>query len=385
MLKTVQTKPKCCYMSLPTVTTIDPSNKAALQRFISLERKLMKPFPLYISEIDADVVKLLTRRSAMFKEMELALFIASKEGADVARCAAIINRRYQAEKQAGAGFIGFFAAAEDCGTEVAEMIQCAEKWLKEKGVTKVIAPVNGGAPQNMGFLAAAFDKDPMFPAPWHPSYYQAYIESWGYQPTYPLWFYEIDFACEKYREARQRYANHATVTIRPISKKNWNRDIEILTSLLNETFVNEWEFTTLDNVVAKEFFGPMKPILDAHQIQFAEVDGKPVGFCFALPDLTPLFRGFNGSVGLPAIFKLLFRAKKFQRAGILGIGVTEAYRGKGVSKALAMQVYGYHEKLGLKSSLYYPVNESNKESRGFAESIGGKGQAMYVVYDKVLS
>jgi predicted acetyltransferase len=87
-----------------------------------------------------------------------------------------------------------------------------------------------------------------------------------------------------------------------------------------------------------------------------------------------------------AIFKLLTgAAKKFERAGILGIGVTNEHRGKGLSKAIAMKLYGYHEELGLKSSLYFPVNESNVASRGFAESIGGKGRLTYQVYDKVFS
>jgi GNAT superfamily N-acetyltransferase len=90
-------------------------------------------------------------------------------------------------------------------------------------------------------------------------------------------------------------------------------------------------------------------------------------------------------VGLLEIFKLLTRAKRFQRAGILGIGVIDKYKGKGISKAIAIKLYEFHEKLGLRSSLYYPVNESNKESRGFAESIGGEGRVMYQVYSKVLS
>lgn len=180
-------------MNTSTVTTIDPSNKSALKRFVSLERKLMKNYPLYISEIDDDVTKMLTRKTLMFEGMEIGLFVVSKSGEDVGRCAAIINKKFQAEKQPEAGFIGFFAAAEDCAQEVAEMIEQAEYWLKERGVTKVIAPANGGAPNSMGVMVTGFDEDPMFPFPWHPSYYQAYIESLLYQPTYPLWYYEVDF------------------------------------------------------------------------------------------------------------------------------------------------------------------------------------------------
>ncbi len=371
-------------MNATHVSTIDPSDKSALKRFVSLERKLMKNYPLFISEIDDDVIKLLTKKSLLFKEMEFCLFVVTKDGQDVGRCAAIINKRFQIEKQPGTGFIGFFVVAEDCFPEVDEMIQSAEKWLKEKGVTKVIAPANGGAPLSMGVLVTAFDESPMFPFPWYPAYYQSYVESLDYKATYPLWYYEVDFASTKYQQAKQRYANYQMATIRPISKKNWNKDIETLAALLNATFVEEWEFTTMGNDAMIEFFGPMKAILDARQILFAEVDGKAVGFCFALPDLTPLFRSFNGSVGLFDIFKLLTRAKKFERAGILGIGVLNEYKGKGIAKAIALKLYEYHESLGLKSSLYYPVNESNETSRGFAESIGGEGRVMYQVYSKNL-
>jgi RimJ/RimL family protein N-acetyltransferase len=367
------------------VTRIDPSDKPALKRFISLERKLMKDYPNYISEIDDDVKKMLTRNTEMSKRMEFGLFVASKSGEDVARCSAIIDKKFQAQKQAGAGFIGFFAAAKGCEPEVSELIGQAELWLKEREVTKVIAPANGGAPNSMGFKITAFDEDPMFPFPWTPPYYPGYIESLDYQPAYPLWYYEVDFTNEKYKAAKQRFANYDAAVIRPVSKKNWDMDLETVCDMLNETFADEWEFARMSHAEMKEFMGPMKSIVAPQQILIAEVDGEPAGFCFAVPDLTPLFRSFNGRVGLTAIFKLLTRARKFQRAGILGIGVTNEYRGKGLSKAIAMKLYGYHEELGLKSSLYFPVNESNTASRGFAESIGGKGRLMYQIYDKAFS
>ena len=373
-------------MNTGNVTTINLADKSALKRFISLERKLMKDYPLYISELDNDVAKFLTRKTLMAKEMEFGLFVVSKSGQDVGRCAAIINKKFQEQKQANTGFIGFFAAAENCRQEVAEMVGQAEAWLQQRGVTKVIAPANGGAPNAMGFLVTGFDEDPMFPFPWNPPYYKNYIESLNYQSTYPMWYYEVDFTSEKYKSAKQRYVNYDAAVIRSVSKNNWDKDIQIVTDMLNETFIHEWEFTRVSHAEMKEFMAPMKEALAPQQILIAEVDGKPAGFCLAMPDLTPLFRSFKGKVGLAAIFKLLTgAAKKFKRAGILGIGVTDERRGKGLAKAIAMKMYDYHESLGLNSSFYYPVNESNMDSRGFAESIGGKGRLMYQVYDKTLS
>lgn len=372
-------------MSNSAIHTLDPANKPALKRFISLERKLMKGSPYYISEIDDDVTKFLTRKSLMAKEMEFKLFIISKSGQDVGRCSAIINKKFQEQKQANVGFIGFFAAAQGCEQEVAQMIGQAENWLRERGSTKVIAPVNGGAPNTMGFLVTAFKEDPMFPFPWTAPYYPAYFEKLEYQPTYPMWYYSVDFTSDKYKAAKKQYGNYDAAVIRPISKKNWNKDIETVTDMLNEIFVHEWEFTKMSHAAMKEFFAPMKTVLAPEQILIAEVGGKPAGFCLAMADLTPLFRSFNGNIGLKAIFRLLTgSAKKFKRAGILGIGVKDEFKGKGLAKAIAIKVYGYHESRGLKSSLYFPVNESNTDSRGFAESIGGKGRLMYQVYDKAL-
>ena len=55
----------------------------------------MKNYPLYISEIDDDVAKMLTRKTLMFKGMEIGLFIVSKSGEDVGRCAAIIKKSFR--------------------------------------------------------------------------------------------------------------------------------------------------------------------------------------------------------------------------------------------------------------------------------------------------
>jgi hypothetical protein len=117
------------------------------------------------------MAKMLNQKTLMGKRMETALFIISSSGEDIARCAAIINPAFQAQKQPGTGFIGFFAAAEGCELQAAEMMLHAEHWLKERGITKVIAPANGGAPNSMGFLVTGFDEDPMFPFPWSPPYY----------------------------------------------------------------------------------------------------------------------------------------------------------------------------------------------------------------------
>ena len=317
--------------------------------------------------------------------MDHAPFLASDGTRDVARCTAFVNRRFQQSKGEAVGFIGHFAAADSSPGPVRAMIARAEAWLVERGVSRIVGPYNGAAALGMGLLAAAHDEDPTFPLPWQPASYSQYFLDNGYRPTYPLWYYDVDFSSEKYRKAKQAVKPSAALCVRPINKKRWDEDLETLRLVFNEAFSEEWEFHPMTTGEFAEFFGAMKPIIDPQQVLLAEVNGATAGFCFGLPDWTPLFRSFQGKLGPWQLLKLMLGSGKYTRAGLLGIGVLPQHKGSGLAHALAMRLYARYEQKGLTSALYYPVNESNHRSRRFAESLGGTGQVMYRVFDKVVA
>jgi len=371
-------------MNIEGIKEISTTDRMALKDYFALERHFVGSNPRFVSEIDEDVINRLSGRSSFFSDMEHALFVASNGGQDVARCAALINRRYQKDKNEAVGFIGYFAAVPDRGPEVESMLGKAEAWLKERGVTRVIAPYNGAAFLGFGFLTKGFDEEPMFPFAWHPPYYADYLVNARYKPTYPFWHYTIDFASDKYRTAKKRAAENESVGVRSVSKKNWKQDMATFCQLCNETFTEEWEFHTYSSEEFHEFFDPLKPVLDTRQMLIGEVDGKAAGWCLGVPDWNPLFRSFNGRLGLFQIVKLMLGAGRYSRAGLICIGVLEDYKGNGLAHALATTLYRRHEERGLKEAFYYPVNEDNHRSRRFAESIGGTGRVLYHCYDKRL-
>ena len=97
-------------MSQTNVREIPATDGEGLKSFVALERRWVGTNPQYVSQIDADVIKGLSGRSAFFSEMEHVLFTTSNGGRDVARCAALINRRYQKATNVKRGFIGWFNA-----------------------------------------------------------------------------------------------------------------------------------------------------------------------------------------------------------------------------------------------------------------------------------
>ncbi|MEA2320399.1 MAG: hypothetical protein QOD81_249 [Solirubrobacteraceae bacterium] len=362
---------------------VAPGDRRERRRFIALERELVGGDPLFVSEIDADVDKRLRGRSAFWEETEHTLLVAS-EGRDVARCAPMVNRRWQRGGRDDVGFIGYFAAAPGADAAVGEMLEAAERWLAERGVQRVIAPFSGDAFHGFATQVDAFDEQPLFPLLWQPPYYPALFEAAGYRAAHPFWIYEIDFASERYRTVARRATEDARCAVRPFDTKRWAGELETLRRLQNETFRQEWEFHAMTAGEYTEFFADLKHVFDERQLLFAEVDGEAVGFCWGLPDWTPLLRSFKGRMGPAQIARFMLRAKRFDRAGLIMIGVLESQRGRHIGQTLAATLYGYYEERGLDSAFYELVNEDNLASRRFAESFGGRGRNVYTAYEKSL-
>jgi len=366
------------------VQEISKSDRQAMKRFASLERKLLGGNPLYVSNFDTEVIRHLSGKSLAGRGMDINLLIASDGKRDVARCAALINPKYQDAKNEKVGSLGYFAAAPGCETSVSAMLERAEGWLRERGIKRIIAPYNGNALLGMGFLIAAYDEESVTTFGWNPPYYGAYLTQAGYRPAYPLWVYDYDFYSEKYLAAKERLVTRHEFQVRPINKKRWETELEIFRQVINETFIQEWEWFPVSSDEFIEFFESMKPMVDPEQMVIAEVNGKAVGICIGIPNWNPLIRGFQGKLGIVQQIQFLFRGRRYTSAGILFVAVRSDYRGRGIGPVLELAVLNRYEMLGLEKAYIYVVNEDNLASRKIAESIGGVPRLRYHAYDKII-
>jgi GNAT superfamily N-acetyltransferase len=302
----------------------------------------------------------------------------------VARCAAIVNRRWQEEREPDTGFVGYFAAAPEAEDAVADMLAAAEGWLAGRGARRVIAPVNGSGMLGMGLLTDAFDESPMFPLPWNPPYYPRYLEDAGYAKAYPLFVYEVDLRSPEYERTAHSGIEEAQCSVRQIDKARWSEELDLFRRVFNAGFRDEWEMHEFDRAQFEELYTPMKRVIPSRLILFGEIDGETVGICAGLPDWTPLLRPFRGRLGPLKAIRFVRGARRIERGGLVTIALVPGHRGKRVGRTLAAHMFRNLAQLGLDSSLYYLVNEVNTASRGLAKSFGARERLLYHCYAKRL-
>ena len=357
------------------VREVDPADKQQLTRFIRMEREVVGDRPLFYGDLDASVRKYLSKQSEFTKEWDLALFANER-----ARAVAFVSSQWQrSQDEPQTGGIGWFAAARESSPQAHEVLDAAEDWLGQRGMTRVIAPFNGVAFLGMAVLTDAFEESPMFPMPWTPSYYEQYFVDAGYAHAYPLWVYEVDFSYERYRDFTRRALESPECTLREIDKSHWDEEVETLRLLWNEGFASEWEFQQFRAGQFKEFMKDVKPIIRPGTLLIAEVDGEPAGLVWGMPDMAPSFHAMRGRLGPIKLLRMIQAARQPTRVGLLAIAIRPQFRGRRIGATLAASLYRNLEAQGLDRSFYYPVNDSNVQSRGLAESLGGQGRILHHV------
>jgi GNAT superfamily N-acetyltransferase len=132
----------------------------------------------------------------------------------------------------------------------------------------------------------------------------------------------------------------------------------------------------------------LKPIVDADFTLLAEVEGRPVGFILAVPDINVALQKINGRLtwfGLPiGLIKLLYYKSRIKKGRLIALGVIPKYRRRGVAEALVLRVIEECMiKRGISGELSLTL-ENNFMINRFLEAIGAEKYKTYRIYRRRL-
>ncbi len=116
----------------------------------------------------------------------------------------------------------------------------------------------------------------------------------------------------------------------------------------------------------------------------AEVDGKPIGCVFALPDYNPRIKKIDGRLFPTGFVRLLWNRRAIPRLRIIAANVVPEYQRWGIGLVLLHEMVPHALKWGLQEAEFSWVMESNHLSWRMAERGGAIRTKTYRLYDRDL-
>lgn len=370
------------------------SSKADTKAFIALAYRLNADDPNWVPPLKDEVRGLITPgKNPWFEHGEAQFFLAFRPGSTqpAGRISAQIDQLVLEHMGAGLGQWGLFEA-EDAEVAAA-LLAAAEDWLRAKGMTRSMGPFSLGIWDEPGLLVEGHDHPPMVMMGHNRAVYQGWIEAAGYAGVKDLYTYDLPTG--PFPPLIQRIVasgeKNKRIRIREIDKKRFDEEADLILSILNEAWSDNWGFIPLtDSEIA--FAGKkLKPIVLADMIRVAEVDGEPVAFMMALPDINEYIADLKGELFPFGFVKLLWRLKRMRLKGgrVPLMGVVHKLQGTRLASQLAFMMIEYirragSQNYGITRAEVGWVLDDNGPMISIAEAIEARRNRVYRIYEKAL-
>ncbi len=374
-------------LSMADNLRIVPVRKRAEQRaFIDYAWQLYADDPHWMPPLRMNQRELLNYSSHPFYERnKIQTFLAMRGSQVVGRIAALTNEGHNERFQERRGFFGFYESIDDQAV-ARGLFDAARAWLREEGLSDLRGPMNPSMNYEVGLLVEGFDSPPFFMMTYNKPYYERLFLECGLAKTqdmYAFWGHVSVLGTQdhKLKYIVQMAVERFNIVIRPYETRHFKRDLEIFVDLYNSSLVKTWGFVPYSKAEAKHLAIALKRLLIPELTLFAEVDGKPIGFCAALMDYNPRIKASNGRLFPFGFIRLLWNRRAIKRIRIISANVIPEYQSWGVGLVLLNGLVPKIIEWGIQEAEFSWVLESNHLSRGSLEKGGAKLSKTYRLYD----
>jgi len=315
-------------------------------RFVKFPWQVYRGDPLWVPPLISDQLAYFNpRKSLFFRTAEVAFFTARRGSRMVGTIAAFIDRRLVSEPGQQLGGFGFFEVLDDYPA-AERLLQTAVDWHRERGSTILSGPTNFTDNESPGVLIEGAACPPVMLEAHTPPYYKDFLERFGMvkDNDYFAWrafrsqvgesLEKMPAALLKVAEAARKSAN---LTIRKLRMDRFREDLDIALYLFNTTLNKLPGFHPMEKTDFHRMVATLKPFIDPDLALFAEVDGKPVGFCVAIPDMNQVLIHLNGRLLPFNWLKLPRLIRNVDAVSFKLMGVLEEYRRRGIESLLYLE------------------------------------------------
>ena len=379
--------------------TIRPiTSKADYKTFVDLPFRLYKDDPNWVPPLKGEALGLLLPdKNGWFSHARAQLFLAERGGEVVGRISAHIDTlalTMPADKGFGPGVgqWGLFDAVD--AAVAAALIETAEGWLRDQGMTRALGPISMSIWEEPGLLVDGFDHPPTVMMGHAKPEYRGWIEAAGYGAAKELLTYDLDITREfppLIRRIIQSGERNARIRIRKVDKRRFEEEAAIILHILNDAWSDNWGFVPLTEPEVKDVGVKLKPIVYDDLIRIAELDGRPVAFMITLPDLNEAIAPLRGNL-LPfgwAKLLLWLRKPKVRTMRVPLMGVVKRLQASRLASQMALMMIEYIRRAsvanyGASRGEIGWILDDNQGMRSIAEIIECEVNKRYEIYQKAL-
>ena len=172
------------------------------------------------------------------------------------------------------------------------------------------------------------------------------------------------------------------VTIRHINKRNFHADVRLFLDLYNRSCQHVWGFVPITEKELDFMARDLKHVIIPELASVAEVEGKPVGAVFGLPDYNPRIKKIGGRLFPFGWMTLLSKnTSDLKRIRLISTNVVPEYQKWGLGLILMTSLVPMGLKIGMQEAEFSWVSETNDLARGSLEKGGAKVYKKYRLYD----
>lgn len=349
--------------------------------------KVYRNDPHWVPPLLCDQKDLFNReKHPFFQHAQVELFIAKRRGEIVGRIVSIKNENHNAFYQDRVGFFGFFECVKD-EDAAHSLLSTVRHWLSERGMDTMRGPTNFSTNEECALLIDGFASSPVIMMTYNPEYYVDFMNSFGLKKGRDLYAYSMtkdDVPPEKLQSTLEKIRERAGITIRKLNMKDFQGEIRRVKEVYNSAWSRNWGFVPMTDEEINHMARQLKKIVDPDLVFFAEIDGRPIGFSMALPDLNQALKKINGRLFPFGLLKLLWHSRNIDGARVPIMGVIPEYQNKGIAAMFGVETFKAGVKKGYVRGEMSWILEDNTLMIRALERIGAKIYKTYRIYEMAI-
>ena len=377
-----------------SVTVRPVRGKEDLRAFLDVPFALYAKDPNWVAPLYLERLEHLDpKKNPYYQHAEVELFLAFRNGKPVGRISAQLCRLRTERYQDGVGQFGFLEAEDDPAV-FAALFDAAADWLRQRGVRAMQGPFSFSINDESGLLIEGFDTPPSIMMGHALPYYARRMDEAGFTKAKDVLAYDFMDPGEVPRALRSAYEKALAdkdVTLRPLDKKNLMKELEIVVSIANDAWSENWGFVPWTKEEMTALANNLKVLVTGDYIAIAEYKGEPAAMAVTLPNINDWIVGLDGKL-LPfgwtkLVWNLFARPPKAVRLPLMGL--RKKYHATPLGAVLGMAVIArvrkYHIGRGTAKGELSWILEDNMPMRRMIETFGGKPYKTYRIYEKLIA